>query len=270
MDYSDSFYYKRELYMKPSIPYHKSSSNSYKIKNLFFRKKIIEFIETMEKNFSSETLNIMYYNLDSLKIKGILFDSKCDAIYIIEQNKIKVKYNYLRTIDHELIHMSSSFYDDDFHYSGFSLERFSTIYPFFSIGRPLTEGFTEKYAIDLFPEYQRSNAYKYYAAIARLLEKIVGNEKCSKLFFSANLSGFVDELSNYRSFFEIADFLKCLDYLHYSLSLNEQFCKNIFGKNFIPMMECMQGINSFLGEFNSPLMNQVEEEGNKLISKFLK
>ena len=143
-----------------------------------------------------------------------------DNLIDLETTKLS---KLLNSIFHELLHASSTRVDleNNVIYSGFSQMHIHKEDPrkneVYGIG--INEGFTQYLANKLFdPNHNAISAYSVYQeeqAIARALEKIVGEEKLRSLYFRADLQGLVNELEQYATREEIYKFINYTDVLFY-------------------------------------------------------
>jgi len=162
-------------------------------------------------------LNIFYNNLKSLKINQSNFIQKIlnkinkrSGWYSPDDNEINYvdRLEAKDTIFHELLHAASSIEDkeESISFSGFeqiNCERWQ------KIGRALNEGYTELLNQRYFSPVR--DVYTMEVTIAKMIERIVGREKMTEMYFQANLKGLINELSKYNE--NILEFLGHLDFL---------------------------------------------------------
>lgn len=184
-----------------------------------FGDSIINFATTITDKIPNANLTLLYNNLSSLttstknyKIDKLLFGSSTEGSYIACDNNIKLsESNYNLTIDHELFHVSSTFYkkEDGMVFSGFN-QRLGKK----NIGVGINEGYTQLLTERYFGESKEVMlAYKYEKNIAERLETIIGKEKMESLYFNANLYGLIQELTQYENENNIMQFINDFDFL---------------------------------------------------------
>lgn len=189
-----------------------------------FGESIINFVTTIIDKIPNANLTLLYNNLSSLttstknyKIYKLLFGSNTEGSYIVRDNNIKLsESNYNLTIDHELFHVSSTFYrkEDGMVFSGFNQQLGKK-----NIGVGINEGYTQLLTERYFGESKEVMlGYKYEKNIAESLEMIIGKEKMESLYFSANLYRLVQELIQYENENTIMQFINDLDFLSNHLS----------------------------------------------------
>lgn len=185
-----------------------------------FGESIINFATTIIDKIPNANLTLLYNNLSSLttstknyKIDKLLFGSSTEGAYIACDNNIKLsESNYNFTIDHELFHVSSTFYrkEDGMVFTGFNQRLLGKK----DIGVGINEGYTQLLAERYFGQSKDIMlAYKYEKNIAERLETIIGKEKMETLYFSANLYGLVQELTQYEDENTIMQFIANIDFL---------------------------------------------------------
>ena len=165
--YNDDFVFDRNLYIKPDNTRKNITINKEKINNLIFSDEIKDFIDVMESNYTNNNLNALYNNIDSLRVKLLLKPSLLIGKYDVEKNIIKIRPFVENVIYHELMHMASSYVQNNFYYSGFHMCNLDNK-KIISLGNALNEGFTELYTKLNF-NYYDSNSYHFYLGVARAL-----------------------------------------------------------------------------------------------------
>lgn len=213
-----------------------------------FGSAIIHFANVIIDKFPSADLVNFYNNLNELKInpkkfgfQNLVFSSNTAATYEVKKNKIEVdKDNYISTIYHELFHMASSIYKNDISYAGFSQS--SQKPGVVCLGKGINEGYTQLLTERYFGDIEEvKGTYKYQVHIVDKLEKIVGREKMESLYLNANLPGLLNELKNYATEEEVANFISSIDFL------TERFYdkkKLLFEKGMIT--NSLKNVNEFL------------------------
>ncbi len=223
--------------------------------NEVYQKIYEEFGKVIEEKIPREDLDNYYRNFKTIKetktstlymLKHLSKGQLVGGTYNIKDNLIDLETTKLsklmNAIFHELLHASSTRVDleNNVIYSGFSQmfinkkdEKKNEVY-----GIGINEGVTQYLANKLFdPDLKMLPAYSVYKeeqAIAKALEKIVGEEKLRSLYFRADLQGLVNELEKYATREEIYKFINYTDVLfYYSQDKNLNFKELDDVKNFI-------------------------------------
>ena len=178
-----------------------------------YKNIIVEFSQKI-LNLKSINFSYLYNNLRTLKTQNIgsLIKENARAAYSVKYNLIVFKDFFEKNeVMHELLHLSSGFYDNkkDIEFCGFSQSNYKYG---FSIGTGLNEGYTEYLNEHIFNN--KYNVYIIEKNIAKCIEMIIGNIEMKKLFFKADLKELILRLSQYNSLNETMDFLCHLDYVN--------------------------------------------------------
>lgn len=215
--------------------------NKFNCNNNFLRQLIKKYIYNIQTEITKDDLNIMYNNLGTLKIesKSVLsgyINNKLNertpiGYYFLDENIISVlpidnkvnmisKEEYIATLYHELLHMSSTIVDkkNNVAYSGFSQSGKK-----FSIGISLDDAYTEMLLFRYFNFDKEYMCYKYEIIITRLIENVVGKKRMTSYYFNANLYDFVNELNKYNTYENIINFLDDFDYMYYLLNNSSKY-----------------------------------------------
>ncbi len=187
--------------------------------SLKFGKDILNFKKKLAQNLNSKDLNLLYNNLKTIKTKDKLFFLKhflflfVGGNYNPKNSKINI-WHFVKNdvINHELLHMASSIYDDNnkIGFCGFCQFNYKTKS---CIGRALNEGYTEVLHNRYFKNSNiTSHSYKVCEFFASMLEIIIGKEKMQSAYFNANLNELIIELEKYDSLENIIKFIKSLDF----------------------------------------------------------
>lgn len=206
--------------------------------------KIVDFVNKMKEIAQEKDLKFLINNLTTITVNSTKLNiyrlKKIYGFYDIETNVINVlNDNYTKTINHELLHMSSSYYDKE---NGITYSGFVQSHGKRNIGLGITEGYTEYLVKKHFDaEGSVSNAYAYESKIASIIEKTIGEDKMLSLYLNANLYGLLEELAKYTSMHDAYMFIMNLDFI----------TKNMSGKKILPsskayMMKVYREINIFL------------------------
>lgn len=230
--------------------------------------KLSDFCKTIRSNISSEDLELFNKNISNLKINSSYFlkekifhNNFVVGEYLPFQNMIKInKYRFKGTIDHELLHVASTYCtEDDKVYSGFSLQSLDNSIGS-SSGVALTEGYTEILRKRYFKkDADNENSYDLEICFALLIEFILGREKMEKYYFNADVEGFILGLSEYNNLNDVENFLKAVD--------DFTFCKNYQQANDALKFTYRFIIDCYLNkEFKN---NEDYNDKNKLLQFFL-
>ena len=177
------------------------------------------FVDTLEANYDSDMLSIMYNNLNSLIVfeKDSQYAKKkhLEGTYNSRRNSIIIFNNNIGiTLYHELLHMASTIFKNGVIYTGFHQRTYFGKNE--DIGKGLNEGYTELLTQRLFSNEDDRIGYYFERFVASYVEELVGEDKMASLFFKGNLKGLIEELTAYNSEENVIFFIKCLDY----------FCRN--------------------------------------------
>lgn len=253
-----------------SIIYNKFTCN-----NIFLKQLIKKFISTIKKEILNEDLIIMYNNIGTLKIesksdlKGYI-DNKLNerspiGYYFLDENIISVlpvdnkinmisKEEYIATLYHELLHMSSTIIDkkNNIAYSGFSQTGKN-----FSIGIALDDAYTEMLLFRYFNFDKEYMCYEYEIIITSLIEDVVGKKRMTSYYFNANLYDLVNELNKYNTYENIINFLDDFDYMYYLLNNSSKYKNDlIYYHNKISKFI----VDTFINKLNYYLINNKIDE----------
>lgn len=208
------------IFSKPNInPTSLSKEDINKIKNKKFGKDLIKFRKKLYKKINSKNLTLLNNNISSLKVKikylapEILLLNLTVGSYNIQKNKIKVFKSYEKeTINHELLHMATTFYDKKLKigFCGFEQILFCKRELF---GKGLNEGYTELISKRYFNENNDFviDGYEVCMFYAEKLEKIVGKNRMELFYFNANLMGLYKYLTKFDESSNIFTFIAILD-----------------------------------------------------------
>lgn len=209
----------------------------------FAQEQMVNFATKMENYISKENLVIMYNNLHNLNIKEedialitlsfiirLKMGVKKGAVggfYSMKKNKI-VTYSpkgneFIRKLfkseseltlegeySHELLHMSSTIKKKNKVCSGF-YHYYIAPYINSSIGLGINEGYTDLLNERIFNVKNNGGLYEIYKIVSEMVENVVGKDKMTQLYFTANLKGLVLEMSRYISQHETKNFIINLD-----------------------------------------------------------
>ena len=181
-------------------------------------KDVQKFYEIITKAIPDYDFAYMYKNLRTLKIYPIYIVSpkfkgrKVPAYYDCIKNIIRYTKNTKdEKLPHELLHMASTYKNDEEKsiFSGFSQS--SKIGNNKMIGRALNEGYTQLLVNRYFNINSRT--YLLETLVVTKIENIITKEKMEKMYFSADLKGLINELLKYNDEKSIITFICALDYL---------------------------------------------------------
>lgn len=172
-------------------------------------KEISYFINTLRKQLPKDCLDNLYRNIQSVDIKNNFLIAFGGASGTYSQGKNAIRLIGKDSIYHELFHMASAAGKSD--HIGFAQYIQGGTF-----GRGINEGYTELLTRRYFgdkidPNHIKDSGYNVQVSICRKLEKIVGKDKMTKLYLTANLKGLIDELKKYATEEEIYNFIYGMD-----------------------------------------------------------
>jgi len=188
-------------------------SNTKKFNSKFIN-NIVNYYNTIKKEISHADLTIYKQNIKSLQISEVNKLEKKNSLanYSTNDNKIqKLKKAPNKVLNHELLHMSSSFQVGDSYYMGFSQYHDSEWQKKF--GNGIDEGYATLLDQRYFEEFNYSDKYEVLSIISRMIELIVGQEKMETLYFSADLYNLIETLKEYNSKSNIIKLINNMDLL---------------------------------------------------------
>lgn len=242
---------------------------------------LLEGLNIYDKYLSDYT-NTLYHNLETLEFK-ITDSIKCDGYYKLDckNNLCILKDTRLLPAYHELIHIASSYYNEDKNelYSGFLYSSNFGI----NLGEGITEGYVEllcsRHLNNNFLTYNYdinddscTTSYLYANILAHQLEILIGEEEMKYMFFNYGffpinefISKHTDQKTAYK-FFKYCDIAAISDF-HRDLILNAYIFKaqNILYdicKNYMP--EKQMDLEKYLVyNLNIPTCVALQEEIQK-------
>lgn len=137
--------------------------------------------------------------------------------------------NLVGTLNHELLHMASTYKKGIVIFSGFE----QNIGKKFHAGSGLNEGYTELLNRRYFSSAKVKGSYPEQQFIALGIEQIIGREKMETLYFNADLEGLVEELSKYVSVSDVHKLLRTIDACHRYDGCDEKFYKSFAAESRI-------------------------------------
>lgn len=182
-----------------------------------YEQEIQNFISVIKEKLSYVDLTIYNRNIEELVINETNLENGIDGQYSVDGIRIKLLHNDKgRSLTHELLHLASSFLSGEIKFSGFH-----QVSNKLNIGRGLNEGYTTLLDSRYFDSSDKS--YLVAKVFAETIEKIVGQEKMTKIYFKADLYGLVKELSKYCIENDVYLVIKNIDDINKMLSnLNQR------------------------------------------------
>lgn len=173
------------------------------------KKFIRPFIEKLVQNTNDKNLETLKRNLKTITIKHLspLMLLYYSGAYDVKNNKIEIITK--KSFGHELLHLASSYYDDNtkISYTGFRQSKNGVF-----IGDGLNEGYTELLASRLYNKQNKIRAYKKGVKIARLFEFFFDDPKeMESYYFNHNLPGFIHHLEKFAPRKEILKLIHEID-----------------------------------------------------------
>lgn len=208
-----------------------------RIKTLKIGKDILKFKNTLEQNINNNYLNNMYNNFKTIKAKKDLFILLLlgmGGFYVPKRNSITLNEIVKdEVIDHELLHASSSYYDEEkkLAYIGFAQINYNNNK---NIGKSLNEGYTSLLVNRYFPrgDIELSDSYKICRLFAAQIEKIIGQEKMEEAYFKADLNMLINELEKYDRRENIISVINSLDFILLHLKDKKNLLLNCVSKRY--------------------------------------
>lgn len=217
----------------------KDAIKKHKLENEKFMKYIKNYEDVIYKK---DYLNKYMYEKNISMTKILYFDDKEKKAYKNKKSTGRGYYSFkkgeirllgeetINDIYHELIHLSTSFENDNTLFCGFEQTDKKEGY---KIGTGLNEGFTELLNTIYFNK--ESKAYQPLRIFANALSEIIGLEKMEKYFYNADLLSLSKEMQRYGiTEKEVYRFLANMDFCCYfykkdkvSFIDNKQYQKSI-------------------------------------------
>ncbi|MCM1370525.1 MAG: hypothetical protein NC181_01345 [Clostridium sp.] len=205
-------------------------------------KLIVNFTNTIKKNFNDNDLTNFYNNINEVKINNNtgFFDyfkrkKSYDTLghYKVEKNTIEIIHNKY-SIYHELFHLLSTHIGENIGYFGFmqySEENGHENAIGYGIDEGYTQFLTQRYFDNNKGEWDKVG-YKYQVYVAEIIEKVVGRNQMESLYAKGNLYGLISELQKYVSSDQIYNFINDMDFVYRvqyngENTTNENMCSSI-------------------------------------------
>lgn len=168
-----------------------------------FNRIIFEYNNILEdelENYKSLfNRNIRTLKVDDYKLRISALFRKYNAFYDSKNNIIKLNKNmsndydkFRRVFMHELTHMTTGY---DLIFCGFATESLSEKGPI-SLGNALNEGYTE-YLNQKYFAKRMSKSYENQIVMARMIEKIIGENEMLSAYFNCDLTKVISFLRIY-------------------------------------------------------------------------
>ena len=171
-----------------------------------YHKRLKNIYEIVINSVNKDNVKLLYNGMPFVEIKkqytkGIIFNNlfintlaEFDAI----NKKIYLYSGRLSgsSLNHELLHLLSSYYDEekDILYSGFEQTSKSG-----NMGEAFNEGYTEYQNGEIFHVNVNDTIYVYEIIIIKLLEQVIGKSRMKDLYFHGDLYNFINELAKYTN-----------------------------------------------------------------------
>lgn len=184
---------------------------------IFFKKIILSTNKANLRNLGNNIQTLKIHKENKNKLIMLLKNDVTVGKYRLNKNEIFIFNNRKSTINHELLHVSSS--NPFYNAVGFNIifdENNDLKYN--EIGRGLNEGYTELLNNRIFNN--RSYSYILLNKISYLIELLFeSKDEMKDYYFNNDIEGIIYELNKYINDDEIIDLLFDIDELYY--------CKNI-------------------------------------------
>ena len=185
-----------------------------------YHKRLKNIYEIVSNNVNKDNVKLLYNGMPFVEIKkqytkGMIFNNlfintlaEFDAI----NKKIYLYSGRLSgsSLNHELLHLLSSYYDEekDILYSGFEQTSKSG-----NMGEAFNEGYTEYQNGEIFYVNVNDTIYVYEIIIIKLLEQVIGKSRMKDLYFHGDLYNFINELAKYTNISNIKKMIYKSDYI---------------------------------------------------------
>ena len=185
-----------------------------------YHKRLKNIYEIVSNNVNKDNVKLLYNGMPFVEIKkqytkGMIFNNlfintlaEFDAI----NKKIYLYSGRLSgsSLNHELLHLLSSYYDKekDILYSGFEQTSKSG-----NMGEAFNEGYTEYQNGEIFHVNVNDTIYVYEIIIIKLLEQVIGKSRMKDLYFHGDLYNFINELAKYTNISNIKKMIYKSDYI---------------------------------------------------------
>lgn len=173
---------------------------------------LLPYVNKLTEYFDETMLKDMYRNLSTVKFKRrrLLLIMGVGGVFSAKKNSIV--YSLKNSIGHELLHLSSAFYNPKTKERHVGFEQSKGMV---CIGRGLTEGYTELLSSRIFNKDGSPDAYYKEVRIAKLFEFFFDNPKdMEKYYFKHNLPGFILYMQKYIPRKKLINILLNLDYIN--------------------------------------------------------
>ena len=185
-----------------------------------YHKRLKNIYEIVINSVNKDNVKLLYNGMPFVEIKKqytkrIIFNNlfintlaEFDAI----NKKIYLYSGRLSgsSLNHELLHLLSSYYDEekDILYSGFEQTSKSG-----NMGEAFNEGYTEYQNGEIFHVNVNDTIYVYEIIIIKLLEQVIGKSRMKDLYFHGDLYNFINELAKYTNISNIKKMIYKSDYI---------------------------------------------------------
>ena len=185
-----------------------------------YHKRLKNIYEIVINSVNKDNVKLLYNGMPFVEIKKqytkrIIFNNlfintlaEFDAI----NKKIYLYSGRLSgsSLNHELLHLLSSYYDEekDILYSGFEQTSKSG-----NMGEAVNEGYTEYQNGEIFHVNVNDTIYVYEIIIIKLLEQVIGKSRMKDLYFHGDLYNFINELAKYTNISNIKKMIYKSDYI---------------------------------------------------------
>lgn len=212
----DQKFVNAEVSLPPEIKKVTPDTNSKNLNAEEYKDNLIQFVGAL----NHIDLTRFYNNLQSLSIKRektFFFHQKslhkASGFYSHDDNRISLLEKYkLIPLDHELLHMASSYPDSKRAYVGFQQYDLKKCV---SIGSGLNEGYTSLLEDRYFSHIGSSGrSYPTESYFAERLELIMGQSDMEQMYFRADLYSLIETLKKYDTEANIMAFIRHLDFFN--------------------------------------------------------
>jgi len=188
------------------------------IKNIKSNPKIPQeleqYVSKIKKNLPKDNLYNLYNNIENVNFKKELKILLSGAKGLYNSKKNTLKYSFIDCIEHELVHLASSYYNEkeNVWQSGFINYAFGIIF-----AKALNEGYTELISRRIFGKINK--CYNKEVRIVRLFELLFDSDKLQKYYFNNDIVSVINTLCKYL---KKEDAIKLILYFDYGFDLRKQ------------------------------------------------
>ena len=212
---------------------------------IYLPEEILKFISIMHDNNIDMTLlnhNIMGLKISRMSISSFINFNVCNTIaeYDVEKNCLYIgKKHPYDLFHHECNHVASSILQNNVVFSAFSQVSFDNNT---SIGDGICEGYT-----DVLTSRQLGDVEVFCEEISNstlFIESLIGKERMTELYYSADLLGLIEELKRYDCEENIMSYIADLDELYDKVSKEKIVTTKRFSDEIDALLDRIESFES--------------------------